>query len=179
MYSPPRARICRPCQGLASFTSSLGAGSDYILNLSCKAQGDWFWRHGDDENPRLPVKLVLEISWVNWKDPWKKCYWSQRPKVSSQRKGQKRGCPGWLDLWTHSVPNWTYSKETSEGESGLRCERRKIWMLCLTCYNETGGGLPVWPQARLEEEAAGPPWSAVIGEMGRAMENSELLTTTA
>ena len=52
-------------------------------------------------------------------------------------------------------------------------------MLCLTCYNETGGGLPVWPQARLEEEAAGPPWSGVIGEMGRAMENSELLTTTA
>ena len=37
----------------------------------------------------------------------------------------------------------------------------------------------MWPQARLEEEAAGPPWSGVIGEMGRAMENRELLTTTA
>lgn len=119
-YSPPRARICQPCQGLASVTSSLGAGSAYNLNLSCKAQWDWFWRYGDDENPRLPVKLVLEISWVNWKDPWKKRYWSQRPKVSSQRKGQKRGVQD--DLIFEHI-------QSPIGPIGRKLLRGRVWIM--------------------------------------------------
>ena len=51
---------------------------------------------------------------------------SQFPEERTEKR-----CPGWLDLWTHSVPSWTWRKETSERESqdyGVREGRSECWL---------------------------------------------------
>lgn len=105
----------------------------------------------------------MEISSVNWKEPWKKCCWSQGPKSQFPDGGTLRVFPGWSDIWAGSVPKWSRGKSLTG----------RVWVMVSEKEDLNNG--PHWlkwkwkgyhssqPLARLEGVTV-PHLSGVTGE---------------